>query len=209
METGGKLPTAEIKTQRTYRIEHFPGLDVILNLNYSNLEDLGVILGILRNNQLGENFSMDELRSKVLSLTDGNNRRFFIKIKDESQAQVDFIRGRTIYDPIRVSVTNDFNSKSRYARAGTLSEIILSKKIKEIITLDAVQELAKKQGFSGMKFSEPICALIHNRGKKYLIYRNIIAGSMRLGIPSIDYDPKKLAVIYQGFPSLKSSTIVP
>ena len=42
------LQPTEVKAHRTYRIEHLPEIDVIVNLDYSNKEDQKVIIEILR-----------------------------------------------------------------------------------------------------------------------------------------------------------------
>ncbi|MFA5791878.1 MAG: hypothetical protein WC884_02480 [Candidatus Paceibacterota bacterium] len=176
METMGNSKPA-IEANKTYRIEHLPGLDVVENLNYPNQEDQDVILKILRNNRLGEGSYMGDLLLKIFSIRDSVGYKcFYVKIKRESKKQVDFRKGRATRDPINFNLRHDFDKKARYALVGVLNEIILARKIKEIITLSAVQKLAKQHGFAGMKFSEPIFALVDRKNSsKYLIYRNMVS----------------------------------
>lgn len=188
METSGQPNPDFLDGQKTYKTEHFPGFDIVVNLD-SNKEDQKIILDIFKKESLSSPMGFSPL-GDVLSLSlkeiekVDKYQRFFIKIKNpNSQKAVDFITGRTTEDYINPDVLDDFDKKSRYAKESILSEIVLSKKIKEIVASDEVQNLAKKHGFEGMKFSEPIIALVdRDHPIKYLIYRNIKKRALHFNI---------------------------
>ena len=154
---------------KSYKIEHFSEFDVILNLDYPVGEDRAIVSALLREEPLLQ------FLSRLREIEDEeNNSRFHIKHKHDSSEMVDFILGHTEDDPLTSAVAKQVDTKARYALAGVLSEIILSKRIKNIIASKAVQELVKRWGFSGLSFAEPIMAIIHKKThKKYLIYKNI------------------------------------
>lgn len=175
METIGNLKVAKNEADRTYRIEQLPGLVAIVNLDYSSQEDREIILEILKNNPLGKSFSMSDLLSKISIVKDNKGQRFFTKgkrgfIDPVSKELISWVKNSS-----NLNVLDNFqDKKARYALAGVLNEIILSKKIKKIIASNAVQELVKKHNFAGIKFSEPIFALIHKeQRRKYLVYKNL------------------------------------
>jgi hypothetical protein len=177
METIGNSKIAENEVKRTYRIEQLPGLSVVENLDYSEKNDRETILELLRNNPLGKNLGFSGLSKRIQKLNQGGDRSFFVKMKSNPTAMVDFILDRNgrSHTAFESSMYGDFNSKRvQYTRAGVLNEIIMSNKIKNIVASGEVQELASKYGFCGMKFAEPIFALtFKDNAKKALIYKNI------------------------------------
>jgi len=74
-------------------------------------------------------------------------------MKGTPTIMVDYIldrngRSHTVFEH---SLYNDFRTKrAQYTRAGVLSEIIISPKIKNIVASREVQELARKYGFDGI-----------------------------------------------------------
>ncbi len=177
-----KFSNSGIETQKTFRIKQLPELAVIENLD-SDQQDRDMILGLLRNKQLTSSANLLDLLGEIKSFKDKEYDRFFIKSKqriNKIRDQINFILGRTFEDPINSKVRSDFDRQARYARTAVLSEIILSKKVKEIVASKEVQELALRYGFSSIKFSEPIVALIYKKdSSKYLIYRNVATPQSR------------------------------
>lgn len=198
METIGNLKIAENKAEGAYRIEHLPGLDVVENLDYPEKKDRGDILELLRSNPLGKNLGLKGLSKKVQNLKQGGNRRFFIKTKSNPAIMVDYIldrngRSHTAFESAKDE--NFMTKRVQYTRAGVLSEIIISPKIRKIVASGEVQELARKYGFDSMKFAEPIFALTFKESvKKALIYKNIKweAGSSGGNFDNLAEDLRKI-----------------
>ena len=169
----------EEKQSRSYKIEHFPDLDVILNLDCEDPESRNIILALLQEffSLKPEDRNFDSLRNKITSGRDkDDNPLFYLKQKFNPQYDVDFILGRIKTDPLNPTTRHDITTKSRYAFAGVLNEIILSPKIKDLIASDEFQKLARRFGFADLTFSEPIAAFSY-RGldgyKKFLVYRHL------------------------------------
>ena len=197
METIGNK-VAKNEGDRTFRIEQLPGFVVVENLDYLEKKDRDDILELLRNNPLGKNLGFNGLSKKIQSLKQDGNRSFFVKMKSTPTIMVDYIlnrngRSNTAFE---YATHGDFGSKkAQYTRAGVMNEIILSKKIKNIVASSEVQELARKYGFAGMKFAEPIFALIFKESvKKALIYKNIKwkVGSTISGFENLAEDLRKI-----------------
>jgi hypothetical protein len=187
METIGNFNTVENEAKKTYRIEHLPGLDVIENLDYPEKKDRDDILGLLRSNPLGKNLGFEGLSRKIQNLKQDGNRCFFVKTKGNPTIMVDYIlnrNGRSLAG-IEFAEHGDFRTKeAQFTRAGVLSEIIISPEVKNVVASNEVQELAKKHGFTGLKFAEPIFALTFKESaKKALIYKNI---KRKVGSPGGD-----------------------
>jgi len=178
-----KRSTAEKK--RGYEIKHFHGFDVVLNINYPCKKDRDDILKILStlptspkprsNNELFRSsgiiyktWEIDDLMNEDLS------RRFFVKTKSVDQGSIDFLLGRDEEDFISPHVSNDFDRKARYAFIGVLSEMSLTKKIKDLVHLKEFQEVAKHYNFVSIEFAEPIMAIVERTsGFKYVIYQYV------------------------------------
>lgn len=188
METIGNLDTTKRDTKSTYRIEHLPNLDVIENLNYPEKKDRDDILELLRNNPLGKNLGFDGLSKKIANLKQGDNKSFFVKMKSNPTIMVDYILDRNGRSHTAFESAEDSNFKQKrtqYTRAGVLSEIVISPRIKDIVGSTEVQELARKYGFDSIKFAEPIFALTFKEtAKKALIYKNI---KWRVGTTGDDF----------------------
>jgi hypothetical protein len=173
MEPAPKLTGRSFEEQRTYKIEHFPGFDMVVNLDYPDASSINSLLNILQENT---SLSFYRLVAKIKSYPE-----FFVKKKDNIGRQLATVKAiktnkyNSKEDPIAVFLRDDFNTESRYARISILSEIILSKKVKEIICSAEVQELARRYGFYSMDFAEPITGIVYNnhRGRKFLVYKNI------------------------------------
>jgi len=138
------------------------------------------------------------LSKKIQNLKQDDDRRFFVKTKGNPKIMVDYIldrNGRSHKD-FENSMYGDFKSKrAQYTRAGVLSEIIISNKIKNIVASNEVQELARKYGYSAMKFAESIFALTFKESsKKALIYKNIKfkVGSTISGLENFTEDLRKI-----------------
>jgi len=161
----------DIETQKTFRVEHLPWADVVLNLDSSHKEDLETVLGVIKKNGPPKG-PLSFLEVSFDSNYD--NKKFFMKRKSKSTSQriIDFALNRSKNDPINQDVAYDFNKEARYALVSILSEITLSPKIKRLVALNAFQKLAKDHGFTKMEFSEPIAAVVEQYFK-YLIYRYI------------------------------------
>lgn len=184
----------KIEKTRTYRVEHIPGLDIVVNLDCEDKESIEYLLTKLKENKLKED-SWDKegvyiktLLGEISTFQDGGTRPFFVKTKKSIGEQVDFIRGRESEDYLNPIIRYDFDKKSRYAMAGIVSEIILSPKIKKIVSSQKVQELAKKYGFTRMKFCEPIVALLYkdkyHNFMRYVIYKKV---KQATNYPRIDW----------------------
>jgi hypothetical protein len=148
-----------------------PGVDVILNLDCAHKEDLDVVLDVLKKRRPPKGMSSF---FEISFNPEHDNKKFFIKRKYKSVAQrnVDFVLNRSNDDPINPTFLYDFDNKARYALSSILNEITLSPRIKRLVASSAFQQLAKKYGFVGMEFSEPIAGVIE-KYIKYLIYRNV------------------------------------
>lgn len=163
--------TVEGIESKVYKIVHFPQLDLVLNLD-SPQEDRDKILQLL--NQFGANFSIEDLLQKI-SFDKSGDQYFFIKKKPSAVKVGTKELISLIKNPKPEEVTKDFeNKRARYGLAGVLNEILLSRTVKKIITSTEAQEMVKKYGFSAIKFSEPISALIDRKiMNKYLIYKQL------------------------------------
>ena len=175
MKSPDNLKPGALEEQRSYKIEHLPGFDVVVNLDYPRKEDQDKVLEILRQNQAIKSLGVYNFLDKITNIRDGSGKFcFFLKPKKFLQKNVDFILGRTQEDPVNAVAAQDLDKSARYALSGVINEIILSKKIKAIIASSEVQKLARQHGFAGMKFAEPIVALIDNKTpSKFLIYENM------------------------------------
>lgn len=152
------------------KIEHLPWLDVVLNLDYPAQEDFNIIIDLIK--KKGPPSGPLSFSDLPFDLTD--DEKFFIKRKPKSTSQrlVNFALGRSKDDPIDKKIARDFDHEARYARASILNEITLSPRVKKLVSSSAFQQLAKKYGFVGMGFSEPIAGIV-GEYDKYLVYRNI------------------------------------
>lgn len=177
MEKIDNLKSTSVEKNKTYKVEHFPKLDVIVNLDYPKQEDCKELLGIIGKNQLDNvsHINIDKLLLKISSIKDGEDKKFFIKkkpetVKHKTKNLVDLIK-----NPKQEEVLGEFKDrKVRYGLAGVLGEIVLSNKIKKVINLDLVQKLAQKYNFSSMKFSEPIVSFLEKEDyKRFVIYKNL------------------------------------
>ena len=198
METIGNPKFAENEGKRTYRVWQLPGLSVVENLDYPEKEERESILEVLRSNPLGKNFGFNALSKKIQNIQQNGSRSFFIKMKSNPVLILDYIHdrnGRSHMD-FENSMYGDFKSKrAQFTRAGVLSEIIISKRIKNIIASNEVQELARKYGFDSMIFAEPIFALtVNESSKKALIYKNTKwkAGSAVNNLEDLTQDLRKI-----------------
>ena len=121
-------PSANSEQQNTRnKIEHLPGFDVVLNLNYPSSEDLDTILAILRHRN-GDEFKnattldLTLKLSQIKSLSEPNGvKRFFVKAKADAKHQVDFLRGRRFEDPLSGRARDDFGNKKKTSWKGGLS----------------------------------------------------------------------------------------
>ncbi len=170
-----ELPNVSKKEQiKTFEIEHLDGVDVVMNLDYQNVEDRNIVLDIIKNNP-----HLDKLlfmQPYIYIGPDSDRSRFYVKVKQDNLAQhhVDFILGRPVDDPIKGDFKKDFDTKARYGMAGVLNEVILSPKIRQLISSVEFQDLAKQFGFARMEFVEPIVAAADRTYRlKYLVYKNI------------------------------------
>lgn len=200
METSGIPKVSGVENKNTFRIEHLPHIAVIVNLDYPEKGDVDIILAALKKEQTkkmaetkGRKFDLESQLFEIGNLVEnGENLRFHVKLKQYSEQHIEFIKDPLKNkDPINALASIDFDRKSRYALIGVTNEIILSKKIKEIVASNAVQGLAKRYGFAGMIFSEPIVAIIDKEFKnKYLIYKRIEQESF---IPTAKKNIRELA----------------
>ena len=168
----GMLPQQE---RKTYRIEHLPGIDVVISLNYSDKQDQRDILDILRSG-MAANKKLEDIIEQIgeLENSDGGNR-FFVKWKGlASQESVDFILGRTDVDPLTKASGQNASRQTRFAFNSVTNEIALAPTIKKLVAQEDFQTLVKKYGFASLDFAEPIMAIVERSTKeKYLFYRCI------------------------------------
>ncbi len=169
MESG--IPTREnSENKKTFRLEKLPWADVVLNLDADNKEDPETVLEIIKKNGQPQG----PLAFAQISFSEDEEGKFFAKTKDKTvmKQQINFALGRSNMDPVDVNFREDFDKQARFAYSSILNEIILSPKIKRLVASDDFQKLAKKYGFSGMDFIEPVAGVIE-KYYKYLIYRNL------------------------------------
>ena len=173
MEKLESIKTTE--TQKTYRIEHFDKFDVVVNLDYLDKQAQEEVLSMLKEKMPDDQPGISDLLGMISAIRDEQgNLRFFVKRKKNPKDYLDFMNGLIKIDPISPFLRHDFDVKSRYALIGTLSEIILSKKVKEIIASEEVQQLARNLNFAGFIFSEPIVSVVGKKySQRYLIYKYI------------------------------------
>ncbi len=161
-------------TNELSRVEHFPGLDVVINSDYVNQNEVTQLLDIIKENAPvdGSIYNMRRLKFKVESIHnsgDGVNftQRYYVKIKGNDQRHIDFILSRSggDTDPIFPEHRIDYTIPARYAREGVMSEIVLSKQVRDIIDSPETQELAKSYGYAGVRFAEALMALVDKSGK--------------------------------------------
>ena len=186
MEKLESIKTTE--TQKTYRIEHFDKFDVVVNLDYLDKQAQEEVLSMLKEKMPDDQPGISDLLGMISAIRDEQgNLRFFVKRKKNPKDYLDFMNGLIKIDPISPFLRHDFDVKSRYALIGTLSEIILSKKVKEIIASEEVQQLARNLNFAGFIFSEPIVSVVGKKySQRYLIYKYIKEEKMLLGSRIVD-----------------------
>ena len=167
------LPNLEKQTN--YRIEHFPGLDVVVNIDYGEKEDMDSILKIVRSCISGEIVNTEEVLNKLKNLKNRKGKIFFIKQKHEALIPGTKKLVNLVKNPSEDEVTEDFKDpRARYGLVGVMNEISISSKVRKILSLKEVQELVQKHKFFSIELVEPIVAFSdRNRMKKYLIYKNI------------------------------------
>ncbi|MDP2789162.1 MAG: hypothetical protein Q8O46_03895 [bacterium] len=151
--------------KRTYSLEHYPNADVLVNLDYPDQEDKDLVLSILK--------GPGGLTTRIEQIRSGG--KFYIKEKMRRKEEIDFITGRLDEDPLNDIVASYFDKRARYGRVGVLNEIILSKKVKEIIASNEAQQIAQVHGYESITFQDPIIAVVP-RGKirnKFLVYKRV------------------------------------
>ncbi len=172
-----ELSTPKKELKGNYKIEHLPGVDVVLNLDYPSPKDRDLVLEIIKHEIAQKNpVDFDVLLEKIRQVKDSDTRaRFYVKDKKGgTKEHIDFARGRSKINPINPTFRSDFDTESIYARASVLNEITLSEKIKEIISKGVFQKLAKKYGYAGLELAEPIAAFVDKEStQKYAVYKNI------------------------------------
>ncbi len=165
---------SNMESRSNIKIEHLPWIDVVCNLDYSTPSDIARVIELIKEKGAptgGLAFLQDPFD------TDADNKKFFLakKAKSTSQRLVDFSLGRSQDDPISKELAGDFDKESRYALAGILNEIVLSPKIKRLVSSLPFQNIARDYGFAGFDFVEPIAGLVEKSPQgyyKYLVYPN-------------------------------------
>jgi len=166
----------------TYRIEHLPGLDVVLNLDHPDQRRVLFLLAFLKrysNGKTGDEklFDFDLLTEGSQFVDEDGEQLFFFSKKRYLQINVDFILGRIKKDPLGQGPASDIDTKGRYALESVLNEISLSQKIKQIVASKEAQQLAQKHGFNNFVFLEPLAAFVNRKSRhKFLVYRHIMSG---------------------------------
>ena len=159
-----KFPSRE---RPKVQIIHLSDMDVVLSRENAESVEVKTILDILEKPQRGYE---DKVENISYARTSEHKRAFFVKRKQvESQYMVDVILGRESRDPIAEHLRYDFNNKARYALAGVLNEVILSKKIKKLVASESFQKIAHKYGFTALAFQDPIVAIV-KKHSKFLVY---------------------------------------
>lgn len=210
MNEGIKPPAQKKENVRAFQLEHIPHdkpiVDVVSNLDYPVAEDREAILDVLRDESidkasLGVVHKFSIRLQRLINLRDvQNNIRFHVKRKiGANQKSVDYILGRTKKDPLTETAAVGADEKTRYAFNSVLNEIILSKKIKELIALPSFQDLAKRHGYTDLIFAEPIVAIVDKKiSFKYLVYKRIngvdvgFPKSFNLGMRKLAYELQEL-----------------
>lgn len=165
-----------------YRVEHLPALDVVLNLEHPDQRRVQFLLDFLKryvNDKTGKEklFDFDLINEGSQFVDEEGEQLFYFKPKHKLQGNIDFVLGRTSKDPLDQTPLSHVDNRGRYALESVLSEISLSRKIKQIISSEKAQELARQYGFESFIFSEPIGAFINREShNKFLVYRHIMDG---------------------------------
>lgn len=143
---------------RDYQIEHLPDSDIILNLDYKSSEDRKAVLRFLKEPK-SINDKIDNLKNLH---AENNSSQYFVKQKKYTGKEAAGITERW-----------GFERGATVGLRSVLNEILLSKRVREIIVSGEAQEIARKYGFGGIRFVEPIAGIIIKDGRKFLVYKNI------------------------------------
>lgn len=145
-----------------FELWHTAGFDVVLNLTYSNIDEARRLMKVLENG-VPENW--DEFLPYDIEWLMGeygyvpqSYRRFYVDQLKEPQYLVKRKRG-----PGRNLRHKPFQS--------VISEVVMAPLIRGVVASEAVQALAVERGFAGMRYVEPMGAMIERaRLNKYLVY---------------------------------------
>ncbi len=142
-----------------YQVEHLPDSDIVLNMNYGGFDDQAHLLETLR----GSGSIDDKIDQFKKKREEDSKLQYFIKQKKYT--------AKAISEGI--AKRQGFESAAEIGLRSVLNEILLSKRIKEIIATDEAQEIVRKHGFGGLRFVMPIAGVIARDGRKFLVYKNI------------------------------------
>jgi hypothetical protein len=165
----GESSTIE-KERKNIEIKHFDNFDVVINLSADPQ-----LLENLRQNLVDE-----ESLIKFLNI---QPEQFFIKLKTASEDD--------IVESIHSLPEGEWVEEYRYLDKemaqrmnSVLNEILLSRKVKEVIKDDAVQEEVRKIGYSKIDFIEPLIGIIDkNKSKKFTVYEKVKAAPAWKDLP--------------------------
>lgn len=161
------------QNEKTFEIVHLPNMDVVVNLDYPNKEDVQALLKVLESDT-----DFSEQLMNIYDAKESENKRFFVKGKSKyrSRFNVDFILGKPdSKDSIQPEFRDDFDTRARYGVASVLNEIIMSRKVREVIISGSAQEIAKKFGFDRLDFAEVILSIVtpEEKMQKRLVYPHV------------------------------------
>jgi len=171
-----ELSTPKKESGSGYKVEHLPGADVVLNLGYPLAVDRDVILRIFNEGLVTEKKpDVSESLKKISAIEDQDGeKRFYVKNKrGASEANIDFMKGRTKKDPLTPEASKYMDMGARHRRASVSNEIVFAPKIKDLVASEKFQKLAREYGYASLSFAEPIVSVIEKTSKeKYVVYRN-------------------------------------
>lgn len=191
LEAGVTLPfetTDDPRTQRDYHVIHFPDSDIVIN-NYASRVAWAPKLVELFKGGIPENWEV--LNPVVNTESEEDERRhpqdyisgpksgmmkgsvdgveFMLKPKS-------FMLDRE-YSPLKTKYVNEGDIEGiRFLQRmhSILKEMGLARKVKELSASPEMQGIARKYGYKGIRYEEPVIAVVYrDTGRKYLIYEYI------------------------------------
>ncbi|MFA7244641.1 MAG: hypothetical protein WC070_00495 [Candidatus Magasanikbacteria bacterium] len=142
-----------------YQVEHLPDYDIVLNMDYGSFNDQAHLLKTLRGSG-----SIDDKIDQLKKMREEDGELpYFIKQKKYTAKAI--AKG--------IAERQKFKGTAEIGFRSVLNEILLSKRIKEIIASDDAQKIVRKWGFEGLRFVDPIAGVVARDGRKFLVYKNI------------------------------------
>lgn len=171
-------PVESRDTARPVEIIHFPKCDVVIN-NDADRVDLAHKLAELFKEGVPQNWEVlaPEIDNDLPDYKSGpkpgmakgmiDGVEFLLKPKAFFRDATDYLQSKSEHhDRKAVRFRQRVNS--------VLNEMRLSQEVKQLAASPGMQDIAKKYGYLGIKFVEPVIAIIYkNTGRKYLVYEYV------------------------------------